>query len=165
MASITFQGNPVQTVGELPEVGSQAPAFDLVAGDLSAVTSDSLAGHRLVISIYPSVDTGVCAAALREFNQRAADLENTTVVSVSKDLPFAAARFCAAEGIDNVETVSAFRSSFGEDYGVTMTDGPLAGLLSRAVVVTDENGKVVYTQQVSEVTEEPDYDAALAALA
>lgn len=165
MASITFQGNPVQTVGELPEVGSQAPAFALVAGDLSAVTSDSLAGRRLVISIYPSVDTGVCAAALREFNKRAADLENTTVVSVSKDLPFAAARFCAAEGIDNVVTVSAFRSSFGEDYGVTMTDGPLVGLLSRAVVVTDENGKVVYTQQVSEVTEEPDYDAALAALA
>lgn len=165
MASITFQGNPVQTVGELPEVGAQAPSFELVGADLAPVSSEELAGRRVILSIFPSLDTGVCAKALREFNERATALENTTVVCASKDLPFAAERFCSAEGIENVSTGSAFRSSFGEDYGVTMTDGPLEGLLSRAVVVIDEQGKVVYTQQVSEVTDEPDYDAALAALA
>lgn len=165
MASITFQGNPVQTVGELPEVSAQAPSFELVGADLAPVSSEELAGRRVILSIFPSLDTGVCAKALREFNERATALENTTVVCASKDLPFAAERFCSAEGIENVSTGSAFRSSLGEDYGVTMTDGPLEGLLSRAVVVIDEQGKVVYTQQVSEVTDEPDYDAALAALA
>lgn len=165
MASITFTGNPVQTVGELPAVGSTAPAFELVGADLAPVTSEQLAGRRVVVSIFPSVDTGVCAASVREFNKRASSLENTTVLCVSKDLPFAQARFCGAEGLENVVTASAFRSSFGEDYGVTMSDGPLAGLLSRGVVVLDESGSVVYTQQVPEITEEPDYDAALAALA
>lgn len=164
MASITFTGNPVQTVGELPAVGSTAPAFELVGADLAPVTSEQLAGRRVVVSIFPSVDTGVCAASVREFNRRASSLENTTVLCVSKDLPFAQARFCGAEGLENVVTASAFRSSFGEDYGVTMSDGPLAGLLSRGVVVLDKSGSVVYTQQVPEITEEPDYDAALAAL-
>ena len=164
MASIFFHGSPVTTVGELPAVGSPAPAFELVGADLGEVTSVSLAGRRVVVSIFPSVDTGVCARSVREFNKRAAGLENTTVLCVSKDLPFAQARFCGAEGLDDVVTASAFRSDFGEDYGVTMADGPLAGLLARAVVVVNEKGSVLYTELVAEVTDEPDYDAALAAL-
>lgn len=164
MASISFHGSPVTTVGELPAVGSPAPAFELVGADLGEVTSASLAGRRVVVSIFPSVDTGVCARSVREFNKRAAGLENTTVLCISKDLPFAQARFCGAEGLDDVVTASAFRASFGEDYGVTMTDGPLAGLLSRAVVVVDEKGSVLYAEQVPEITDEPDYDAALAVL-
>lgn len=165
MASITFRGTPVHTVADLPAVGSKAPAFDLVGADLSPVTSASLAGQRVVLSIFPSVDTGVCAQSVREFNQRAGALENTTVVCVSMDLPFAAARFCGAEGIDGVVTASGFRSTFGTDYGVTMADGPLAGLYSRSVVVLDTDGTVLYTEQVPETGEEPDYEAALAALA
>lgn len=165
MASITFRGTPVQTVADLPTVGSQAPAFDLVGADLSPVTSQGLAGQRVVLSIFPSVDTGVCAQSVREFNKRAGSVENTTVVCVSMDLPFAAARFCGAEGIDGVVTASGFRSTFGTDYGVTMTDGPLAGLYSRAVVVLDADGTVLYTEQVPETSQEPDYEAALAALA
>ena len=165
MASITFKNDPVSTVGELPATGAALPAFDLVGQDLGAVTSADLAGKRVVLNIFPSLDTGTCAMSVRRFNELAAGLENTVVVCVSKDLPFAQARFCGAEGIENVVVASAFRSSFGEDYGVTMADGPLAGLLSRAVVVTDEAGKVVYTEQVSEVSEEPDYDGAQAALA
>lgn len=164
MASITVRELPVSTVGELPAVGSIAPAFTLVGADMSDVTSESLAGRRLVISIFPSVDTGVCAQSVREFNARAAALENTTVLCVSKDLPFAQARFCGAEGLDDVVTASAFRSSFGEDYGVTMADGPLAGLLSRSVVVIGTDGVVRHTEQVAETSHEPDYDAALAAL-
>ena len=165
MASISFHGSPVTTVGELPAVGSPAPAFELVGADLGEVTSASLAGRRVVVSIFPSVDTGVCARSVREFNKRAAGLENTTVLCISKDLPFAQARFCGAEGLDDVVTASAFRASFGEDYGVTLTDSPLAGLLSRAVVVLDGDATVLYTQQVPEVGEEPDYEAAVAALA
>ena len=165
MASITFHGDPVSTVGELPAVGSAAPAFDLVGADLAPVTSQSLAGRRVVLNIFPSVDTGVCAASVRQFNKLASELYNTTVVCVSADLPFAGARFCGAEGIENVVTGSAFRSSFGEDFGVTMKDGPLAGLLSRAVVIADVDGTVLYTEQVAEVSEEPDYDAAAAVLA
>ena len=165
MASITFKNDPVTTVGELPAKGSTLPAFELVGQDLGAVASADLAGKRVVLNIFPSLDTGTCAMSVRRFNELAAAFENTVVVCVSKDLPFAQARFCGAEGIDNVVVASAFRSSFGEDYGVTMSDGPLAGLLSRAVVVTDEAGKVVYTEQVAEVSEEPDYDAAKAALA
>ena len=149
MASITFHGDPVSTVGELPAVGSTAPAVDLVGA---------------VLNIFPSVDTGVCAASVRQFNKLASELDNTTVVCVSADLPFAGARFCGAEGLTNVVTGSTFRSTFGADYGVTLADGPLAGLLSRAVVVLDESGKVVYTEQVPEVGQEPDYDAAVAAL-
>ena len=164
MASITFQSNPVSTVGELPQAGSALPAFELVGQDLGAVSSADLAGKRVVLNIFPSLDTGTCAMSVRRFNELAAGLENTVVVCASKDLPFAQARFCGAEGLENVVTGSAFRSSFGEDLGVTMQDGPLAGLLSRAVVIADENGKVLYTQQVAEVTEEPDYDAAVAAL-
>jgi thiol peroxidase len=165
MASITFKNTPVSTVGELPAKGSTLPAFELVGQDLGAVSSADLAGTRVVLNIFPSVDTGTCAMSVRTFNEVAAGLENTVVVCVSKDLPFAQARFCGAEGIENVVTGSAFRSSFGEDFGVTMADGPLAGLLSRAVVVTDAEGTVLYTEQVGEVSEEPDYDAARAALA
>jgi thiol peroxidase len=165
MASITFKNTPVSTVGELPAKGSTLPAFELVGQDLGAVSSADLAGKRVVLNIFPSVDTGTCAMSVRTFNEVAAGLENTVVVCVSKDLPFAQARFCGAEGIENVVTGSAFRSSFGEDFGVTMADGPLAGLLSRAVVVTDAEGTVLYTEQVGAVSEEPDYDAARAALA
>jgi thiol peroxidase len=165
MASITFKNHPVTTVGELPAKGSTLPAFELVGQDLGAVTGADLAGRRIVLNIFPSLDTGTCAMSVRKFNELAAGLENTVVVCVSKDLPFAQARFCGAEGIENVVTGSAFRSSFGEDFGVTMADGPLAGLLSRAVVITDADGTVLYTEQVAEVSEEPDYDAAQAALA
>lgn len=164
MTSVTFHGSPAHTIGELPAVGSKAPAFELVGADLSSLTSASLAGRRVVLNIFPSVDTGVCATSVREFNRRASGLANTVVVCVSKDLPFAQARFCGAEGLDDVVTASAFRSAFGEDYGVTLTDSPLAGLLSRAVVVLDADGTVLYTQQVSEIGEEPDYEAAVAAL-
>jgi len=165
MTSVTFHGSPAHTIGELPAVGSKAPAFELVGADLSSLTSASLAGRRVVLNIFPSVDTGVCATSVREFNKRASGLTNTTVVCVSKDLPFAQARFCGAEGLDDVVTASAFRSTFGKDYGVTLTDSPLAGLLSRAVVVLDGDATVLYTQQVPEVGEEPDYEAAVAALA
>ncbi|MFC7457133.1 thiol peroxidase [Brachybacterium sp. GCM10030267] len=164
MASITFKNTPVTTVGELPAQGSPLPAFELVGQDLGPVSSADLAGKRIVLNIFPSLDTGTCATSVRKFNELAASLENTVVVCVSKDLPFAQARFCGAEGIENVVTGSAFRSSFGEDYGATMSDGPLAGLLSRAVVVADADGNVVHTQQVAEVAEEPDYDAAVASL-
>jgi len=164
MASITFQQNPVSTVGELPAQGSAAPDAELVGADLGPVTISGLRGSRVVLNIFPSLDTGTCALSVRTFNERAAGLEDTTVLCVSKDLPFAQARFCGAEGIENVTVASAFRSDFGESYGVTMTDGPLAGLLSRAVVVLDAEGTVLYTQQVPEIADEPDYDAALAAL-
>ncbi|WP_110207088.1 thiol peroxidase [Nocardioides daejeonensis] len=163
MATTAFKGNPVNTVGTLPAVGSAAPTYDLVGEGLSALTSADRSG-RTVLNIFPSVDTGVCAASVRKFNELAAGLENTTVINVSKDLPFAQARFCGAEGIENVKVGSAFRSSFGEDFGVTMTDGPLAGLLARSVVVLDEAGNVVHSQLVDEITTEPDYDAAIAAL-
>lgn len=164
MATTALKGNPVNTVGELPAVGSPAPSFSLVGADLGEVTQEATAGKRVVLNIFPSVDTGICAASVRKFNELAAGLDNTTVVTVSKDLPFALSRFCGAEGIDNVTATSAFRSSFGEDYGITLTDGPMAGLLGRAVVVVDADGKVAYTQLVDEITTEPDYDAAMAAL-
>lgn len=164
MAAITLGGNPVNTSGDLPATGSKAPAFDLVASDLSAVTSADLAGQRVVLNIFPSVDTGVCATSVRTFNERAADLEDTTVVCVSADLPFAAARFCGAEGIDDVITGSTFRSSFLDDYGVRMTDGKLAGVAARAVVVLDADGTVLHNELVPEIAQEPDYDAAIAAL-
>lgn len=164
MADITFQGNPITTVGNLPEKGAQAPAFTLVGTDLSDVELKNFAGKQLVINIFPSIDTGVCQASVRAFNEKAGGRDNTVVLNVSKDLPFAQERFCAAEGIDNVVSASAFRSSFGEDYGVAMTAGPLEGLLSRAVVVVDAEGSVVYTEQVPEIGQEPDYEAALGAL-
>jgi thioredoxin-dependent peroxiredoxin len=164
MAKTALKGNPVNTVGDLPAVGSQAPGYSLVGADLGEVTQEATAGKRVVLNIFPSVDTGICAASVRKFNELAAGLDDTTVVTVSKDLPFALGRFCGAEGIDNVTATSAFRSSFGEDYGITLADGPMAGLLGRAVVVVDADGKVAYTQLVDEITTEPDYDAAVAAL-
>ena len=165
MAEITFRGNPVQTVGDLPPVGRPAPAFTLTGGDLGAVTSEGLSGRRVVLNIFPSIDTPVCAKSVRAFNERAAGLEDTTVVCVSADLPFAAGRFCEAEGIENVTTGSTFRSSeFLDDYGVGLVDGPVAGLCARAVVVIGADGKVLHSEMVSEIADEPDYDAALAAL-
>lgn len=164
MATVTLKGNPFNTVGELPAVGSQAPAFTLTADDLSYLNLSDLSG-RVVLNIFPSVDTPTCATSVREFNSKAAALNNTTVVCVSKDLPFALSRFCGAEGIENVVTASAFRSSFGEDYGLTITEGPLAGLCSRVVVVIGEDGNVLYTEQVAEIADEPDYEKALAVLA
>ena len=163
MATVTLKGNAIETVGELPQVGETAPAFNLVKDDLSELQLSDLKG-RVVLNIFPSIDTGTCAKSVREFNTKATALKDTTVVCVSKDLPFALGRFCGAEGIENVLVGSAFRSQFGEDYGVTFKTGPLTGLLSRAVVVIDENGQVTYTQQVAETTDEPDYDAALKAL-
>lgn len=164
MATVTMKGSPVRTVGELPATGSTAPAFELVGTDLSPVTSADLAGQRVVLSIFPSVDTGTCAMSVRRFNERAGSLEGTSVVCVSMDLPFAQARFCGAEGLDRVVPASAFRSSFGEDYGARLVDGPMAGLLARAVVVLDADGTVLHSQLVPELSEEPDYDAALAVL-
>ena len=164
MADITFKDSPVTTIGELPAVGSKAPSFDLVGSDLSPVTLADFAGKKIVLNIFPSLDTGVCAQSVRTFNEKAAGLEGTVVLNVSMDLPFAQARFCGAEGIENAIVASGFRSSFGSDYGVTFTSGPLEGLFSRSVVIIDGEGTVAYTQRVAETTNEPDYDAALAAL-
>lgn len=164
MADITFKDSPVTTIGELPAVDAKAPAFELVGTDLSPVSLADFAGKKVVLNIFPSLDTGVCAQSVRTFNEKAAGLEGTVVLNVSMDLPFAQARFCGAEGIENAVTASGFRSSFGSDYGVTFTSGPLEGLFSRSVVIIDGDGTVVYTQQVAETTDEPDYDAALAAL-
>jgi thioredoxin-dependent peroxiredoxin len=163
MATTAFKSTPVSTVGELPAAGSPAPAFELTGADLSPVTLESLAGRTVILNVFPSLDTGVCATSVRRFNELAAGLQDTTVVAVSADLPFAAGRFCAAEGIENVVTGSVFRSTFGQDYGVTQADGPMAGLLARAVIVIDPQGTVTYTEVVPEITTEPDYDAALAA--
>lgn len=163
MAQVTLRGNPINTVGTLPAVGAAAPAFDLVGTDLSSVSSSDLDGP-VVLNIFPSIDTPTCATSVRTFNERAAANEGVKVLCVSNDLPFAQSRFCGAEGIQNVTPASAFRSTFGTDYGVAMTDGPLAGLLARSVVVVDADGKVAYTQLVDEIASEPDYDAALAAL-
>lgn len=165
MAKITFKGNPVATSGDLPKQGSQAPAFTLTKNDLSPVANKDLAGKNVVLNIFPSIDTGVCATSVRSFNQKAAALPNTVVLCVSKDLPFAMKRFCGAEGIEKVTTASAFRGpDFGKDYGVTMTDGPLAGLFARAIVVIDGQGKVSYTELVPEIAQEPNYDKAIAAV-
>ena len=165
MAEITFQGNPLNTSGDLPAAGDAAPAFALTGGDLGAVTSADLLGGRVVLNIFPSIDTPVCARSVRAFNERAASLDNTTVVCVSADLPFAAGRFCTAEGIENVTTGSTFRSpEFLEDYGVGLVDGPVAGLCARAVVVIGDDGTVLHSQLVEEITDEPDYDTAIASL-
>ena len=165
MARITLGGNPIDTCGDLPAAGTVAPEFTLVGSDLSTISSQDLAGQRVVLNIFPSVDTAVCATSVRTFNQAAANLDNTTVLCVSADLPFAAARFCGAEGLDRVKTGSTFRTpSFGEAYGVTILDGAFAGLLARSVVVLDTDGKVLHTQLVGEIADEPDYDAAIAAL-
>lgn len=165
MSSVTFHGNPVQVGGSLPQVGQQAPAFKLVAGDLSEKGLADFAGKRKVLNIFPSVDTGVCAASIRHFNQDAAGMSNAVVLCISADLPFAQGRFCGAEGISNVTMLSMMRGrEFLKDYGVAMETGPLAGLAARAVVVLDENNKVLHAQMVPEVAQEPDYAAALAAL-
>ena len=165
MANITFKGNPVKTIGSLPSKGILAPDFRLVKSDLSETSLADYKGKRKVLNIFPSIDTGICAMSVRQFNAKAQEMKNTVVICVSLDLPFAQSRFCGAEGLKEVLTASAFRShAFGKDYGVTMTDGPLAGLFSRAVVVLDENNKVVYTQQVPEIAQEPDYEKALSAL-
>lgn len=165
MAQINLQGNPINTIGQLPAKGAKAPSVNLVKTDLSPLTLAEFTGKKVVLNIFPSLDTGVCAASVRAFNKAAAELENTAVVCVSKDLPFAHGRFCAAEGISNVVSASDFRDgSFGADYGLTIVDGPLAGLHSRAVVVLDEAGEVIYTEQVPDIVQEPDYAAALNAL-
>jgi thiol peroxidase len=164
MATTSLRGNPVHTVGDLPTVGSAAPPYTLTGGDLSDVSSEDLTGRRVVLNIFPSLDTATCAASVRRFNELAAGLDNTAVVCASQDLPFAMRRFCGAEGIENVTTGSGFRSSFGDDYGVTLTDGPMRGLFARAVVVVDADGSVRYTELVPDIGTEPDYDAAVAAL-
>ncbi len=161
MAKITLQGTEVSTMGILPEVGLNLRDFALVNDKLEVKQLSDFDGKKKIINIFPSIDTGVCAASARKFNVEAGNLENTVVINVSKDLPFALGRFCAAEGLDHVETLSDFRSSFGDDYEVTITDGPMKGLLSRAVVVADEQNKVIYTEQVPEITQEPNYEAAL----
>jgi thiol peroxidase len=165
MATITLGGNPIHTSGELPTVGSKAPDFQLIKSDLSIASLADYAGSKLVMNIFPSIDTGVCATSVRTFNQKAATLENTKVLCISRDLPFAQKRFCGAEGIENVENLSDFKDgSFGNNYGLTITDGPLAGLHSRVVIVVDENGIVSHAQQVPEIAEEPNYETALAVL-
>jgi thiol peroxidase len=165
MSNVKFKGNPIRVDGSFPKVGEQAPAFKLVAGDLSEKSLSDFAGKRKVLNIFPSIDTGVCAASVRHFNKDAAGLENAVVLCISADLPFAQARFCGAEGIQNVTMLSMMRGrEFLKDYGVAMTDGPLAGLAARAVVVLDEHDKVIHAQLVDEITHEPDYGAALKAL-
>jgi len=165
MTQITLKDNPINTIGSLPAVGSQAPEFLLTKTDLSDITAADLRGKRVVLNIFPSIDTEVCAASVRFFNAKANTLENTTVLCVSDDLPFAQKRFCGAEGLSNVISASELRNrEFGDQYGVRIIDGPLAGVLSRAIVIIDAAGKVIYTEQVPEITQEPNYDAALAAL-
>ena len=164
MATVDHRGTRVHTVGDLPAVGSQLPAFSLTGSDLAEFGPELAAGRRLVLNIFPSIDTRTCALSVRRFNELASGMADTVVLCVSADLPYAQARFCGAEGIENVVTGSTFRSSFGQDYRVTLLDGPMRGLLSRAVVVADASGTIVYTEQVPSIGQEPDYDAALAAL-
>ncbi|MNK97840.1 putative thiol peroxidase [compost metagenome] len=161
MAQITLKGGAVTTSGTLPAVGSKMNDFKLVRNNLSEVTLNDFAGKTKVLNIFPSVDTGTCAASVRNFNVEAAKLNNAVVLNISADLPFAQARFCGAEGIKNCETLSSFRSSFGKDFGLQIMDSPLAGLLSRAVIVLSADNKVLYTEQVSEIVNEPNYSAAL----
>ena len=165
MATITLKGSPIHTVGELPPVGSIAPDFTLTDGELQDVGLASFAGRKKILSMVPSLDTGLCALSAERFSQKVAGLNGVTCLNISADLPFAAGRVCESKNIKNVVTLSTFRSpSFGKTYGVEIVDGPMAGLLSRAVVVTDEDNKILHTQQVPEIGEEPDYDAVLAAL-
>ncbi|MBU2930156.1 thiol peroxidase [Winogradskyella psychrotolerans] len=166
MANITLGGNPIETTGTLPSVGSKAPNFNLTATDLSTKSIEDYAGSRIVLNIFPSVDTGTCAQSVRTFNEKASTLDNTKVLCISKDLPFALARFCGAEGLDNVESLSDFKTGdFGKDYGLTFKTGPLETLLSRCIVVLDTDGTVLYTEQVAEIKDEPNYENALASLA
>jgi len=162
MADITLKGNPINTIGNLPEVGSKALEFSLKTVALATNSLSDFIGKNVILNIFPSVDTGTCATSVREFNKQAAQLENTVVLCISKDLPFAQARFCGAEGIENVVMLSDFANgSFGKDYGLEITNGPLANLHSRAVIVLDANGKVIHTEQVPDIVDEPNYEAAL----
>ncbi len=166
MANITLGGNPTHTSGELPENGTQAPDFTLSRTDLQESTLEDFKGKKVVMNIFPSVDTGVCAASVRKFNEEASDLENTVVLCISRDLPFAQARFCGAEGLEQVQVLSDFKDGkFGKDYGLLIADGAFAGLHSRVVIVLDDNHKVIYSEQVPEIGQEPNYEAALRALA
>lgn len=165
MAKVAFKGNPVHTVGDLPKVGEQAPDFSLVGDDLSQKTLADFKGKNVILNIFPSIDTGTCAASVRNFNEKAASSTDSVVLCISRDLPFAQGRFCAAEGLDNVIMLSEYKdNSFSDAYGVRFSDGPLDGLLSRAVVVIGKDGKVQYVEQVAEIADEPNYDAALTAL-
>ena len=165
MATVTLKGNPINTIGTLPAAGTKAPGFSLTKGDLSNASLEDYKGEKVVLNIFPSIDTGTCAQSVRQFNKEAAELENTKVLCISKDLPFAQARFCGAEGIENVEMLSDFRDgNFGKAYGLEFVDGPLKPLHSRAVVVLNEEGKVIYTEQVAETVDEPNYKGALEAL-
>mgnify|MGYP006088456599 FL=1 len=165
MANITLKGNPINTIGNLPKVGSKASEFSLKTVALATNSLSDFIGKNVVLNIFPSVDTGTCATSVRKFNKQAAELENTVVLCISKDLPFAQARFCGAEGIENVVMLSDFANgSFGKDYGLEITNGPLANLHSRAVIVLDTNGKVIHTEQVSDIVDEPNYEAALNAI-
>jgi thiol peroxidase len=163
MASITLEGNEIHTIGTLPAVGSDAPGFNLTNSELGASSMSDYSGKKVVMNIFPSIDTGVCAQSTRRFNETASNNKNTVILCISADLPFALSRFCGAENLDDVVTLSTFRNpEFGEDYGVRITDGPIKGLMSRAVVVIDENNKVIHAEQIPEITQEPDYEAALA---
>lgn len=165
MATITLKGNPIHTVGELPKVGTAAQDFKLIASDLSTKTLKDFEGKNLVLNIFPSVDTGTCASSVRNFNKSASTLNNTSVLCISRDLPFAQSRFCGAEGIENVFMLSDFNTAqFGKDYGLNIVDGPLSGLHSRCIVVINAAGNVVYTEQIAETIEEPNYELALASL-
>ena len=165
MAQITLGGNPIDTNGNLPAIGTKLTDFKLVKEDLSIATLADFSGKRVVLNIFPSIDTGTCAASVRNFNKQASQLQNTEVLCVSRDLPFAQKRFCGAEGIENVTNLSDFNSgAFGKDLGLEITNGPLAGLHSRVVLVLDENGTVLHAEQVGEIADEPNYDAALAVL-
>jgi len=165
MATITLGGNPIHTSGELPKVGSKLADFKLVQNDLSVADLSTFAGNKLVLNIFPSIDTGTCATSVRKFNESASTLANTKVLCISRDLPFAQKRFCGAEGLENVVNLSDFQEgSFGKNNGLNIVDGPLAGLHSRVIIVVDENGVVTHTEQVGEIANEPNYEAALAAL-
>lgn len=165
MASITLKGNPINTSGTLPAIGSQAPNFNLTKNDLSSTSLSDFLGSKVILNIFPSIDTGTCAASVRQFNQEASELENTKVLCISRDLPFAQARFCGAEGITNVINLSDYKNgAFGKNYGLEIIDGPLANLHSRAIVVLNAKGKVIYTEQVPEIVDEPNYKAALESL-
>lgn len=165
MATVTLKGNEIHTSGTLPAVGSMAPDFTLTKGDLSSASLNDYNGKKVILNVFHSIDTGTCAQSVRQFNTEAAELGNTVVLCISRDLPFAMNRFCGAEGIDNVETLSDFKDgNFGKSYGLEYIDGPIQGLLSRVIVVLDENGKVIHTEQVQETVDEPNYAAALEAL-
>src|SRR5690606_16123991 len=165
MATVTLKGNPIHTSGELPKVGSKAPDFKLTATDLSTKTLNDFKGQNVVLNIFPSVDTGTCAQSVRQFNKEAAALNNTKVVCVSRDLPFAFSRFCGAEGLENVVSLSDFKDgNFGKTYGLDFVDGPLEALHSRCVVVVNKDGIVTHAEQVGEIVDEPNYQAALDAL-